>query len=253
MQTYKSLFTFGCSYTEFSWPTWADLIAYDLKIPFQNWGRSGAGNEYIFIKMLECDILNNFTKDDLILVNWTSWYREDRIGKFGNWKLHGNVFNNPNYDKNFLKNHHSVHNDMVKNSSWIIAANKMYDINFQSHMIDYVSEAEYPNLPTYNKIKMYNHLLSAMPEKIIFDTLSNSKFDNMSNDKHPDILCHLEHAKKIYNYLGIEMSRETDEYAHLSQDKIKTFFKSEKLINYNNLLTKIKKVLPEWKPTKYPH
>ena len=35
---YNRLFTFGCSYTRYNWPTWADIIADDLQIPFQNWG-----------------------------------------------------------------------------------------------------------------------------------------------------------------------------------------------------------------------
>ncbi len=76
---YNRIFTFGCSYTSFMWPTWADIIADDLCLPLQNWGIAGIGNVAIVSRMLECDLKNKFTDSDLILVNWSSWHREDRV------------------------------------------------------------------------------------------------------------------------------------------------------------------------------
>ena len=43
----KRLFTFGCSVTEFIWPTWADILGREFDY-YENWGRVGAGNLYIF-------------------------------------------------------------------------------------------------------------------------------------------------------------------------------------------------------------
>ena len=113
--TYKRIFTFGCSYTEFIWPTWADIIGHDLNLPYENWGHAGTGNVYIAIKMLECDLKNKFTDTDLILVNWSSWHREDRMYPGGDiWASGGNVFNNEHYPVKFLKKYYSEYNDIVK-------------------------------------------------------------------------------------------------------------------------------------------
>ena len=50
------IFTFGCSFTDYIWPTWANIIAYDLNIPFHNYGRGGAGNQFIFNTIMQAEI-----------------------------------------------------------------------------------------------------------------------------------------------------------------------------------------------------
>ncbi len=39
------LITFGCSFTDYSWPTWADIIARDLDCEYENWAIGGGGNQ----------------------------------------------------------------------------------------------------------------------------------------------------------------------------------------------------------------
>lgn len=76
-EKYKRLFTFGCSFTKYIWPTWADIIGQDIEF-YENWGRQGAGNHYIFNSIMECDQRYNFDKNDLILIMWSNTEREDR-------------------------------------------------------------------------------------------------------------------------------------------------------------------------------
>jgi hypothetical protein len=80
---YKRFFAFGCSFTNYIWPTWADIIAQDIEV-YQNWGQMGAGNHFIFNSVLECDARNKFTKNDLVIVMWSSIEREDRYSN-GKW------------------------------------------------------------------------------------------------------------------------------------------------------------------------
>lgn len=47
------LFAFGCSFTHYKWPTWADIVARDFKV-YENWGRGGAGNFYPYSALIEC-------------------------------------------------------------------------------------------------------------------------------------------------------------------------------------------------------
>ena len=74
---YKRFFAFGCSYTNYVWPTWADIIGQDIPI-YLNWGNPGAGNHFIFNSIVEADARYNFNKDDLVIVMWTYKEREDR-------------------------------------------------------------------------------------------------------------------------------------------------------------------------------
>ena len=74
---YKRFFAFGCSYTEYFWPTWPDIIGQEIPY-YENWGNAGAGNQFTFNSLIECNKRNKFTADDLIIVMWTSSAREDR-------------------------------------------------------------------------------------------------------------------------------------------------------------------------------
>jgi hypothetical protein len=214
---YNRIFAFGCSFTNFSWPTWADIIGYDLGLPFENWGIAGTGNVAIAFRMLECDLKNTFTDRDLILVNWSSWHREDRINTHGHWASGGNIFNNNLFDKRFIKRHWTAQNDIVKNSSSIISSNKLFNIAYQSHMVDYESSVEYDYNPEYN-FKEFQYLLDNLPEKNVFDNRNNSRFNLRVNDSHPDILTHLNHAATIYKNLNLTLQDGTiNKYTELQR------------------------------------
>jgi len=76
-QKYKRFFAFGCSFTNYQWPTWADIIGHNIP-HYENWGRGGAGNQFIFNSIIECNRRNKFDEGDLVIVMWTSCSREDR-------------------------------------------------------------------------------------------------------------------------------------------------------------------------------
>ena len=216
---YERLFTFGCSYTQFVWPTWADIIAYDLSIPYQNWGLAGTGNISIAHRMLECDLRNKFTDRDLILVNWSSFHREDRIeGNSPYWNCGGNVFNNNSFGNKFIKKYWSPTNDIVKNCTAIISSNKMFNINYQSYMIDYQDNSEGGEV-VYD-FNQFSHYLENMPEKHVFESYGNSQFNNTIWDSHPDILQHLKHAIRISKELGHSLSSSTIIAAEREQEEV---------------------------------
>jgi hypothetical protein len=74
---YKRFFAFGCSFTNYKWLTWADIIGNDIEY-YENWARPGAGNHFIFNSIIEADARHKFNKDDLIIVFWSPKEREDR-------------------------------------------------------------------------------------------------------------------------------------------------------------------------------
>ena len=99
----KRLFTFGCSFTGFRYPTWAEILAYDLgNVEFYNYGRRGAGNQYIFNMIMQADQVFKFDNDDLVIVEWTNFAREDRYCN-NRWYTPGNIYTQSTYDAEFVK------------------------------------------------------------------------------------------------------------------------------------------------------
>jgi len=107
----KRLFTFGCSFTRYGWPTWADFLGLEVDY-FENWGQHGVGNVAIANRVAECHSKNKFTKDDVVIIQWSSHIRNDfhnfRSAPKGRnsmgWKTKGSIFNYFNeetYDKDW--------------------------------------------------------------------------------------------------------------------------------------------------------
>lgn len=94
----KRFFAFGCSYTSYSWPTWANLLSSEYD-EYHNWGLAGLGNRAISDRVTEANIRYNFTKDDVVIVQWSSHLRNDFYHPFSlpdraaGWKTGGSIFN----------------------------------------------------------------------------------------------------------------------------------------------------------------
>lgn len=103
MKQYKRFFAFGCSFTEHIYPTWADVVRKSfLSTEFYNFGRTGAGNLQISVRVAEANTRYKFNEDDLVMVMFSGFCREDRWVK-NRWQSYGNVYNNDYYDKSFYK------------------------------------------------------------------------------------------------------------------------------------------------------
>ena len=126
---HKRIFCFGCSFTKYDWATWADI----LKLHFENkgtevhnYGRRGAGNYYIFNAIVEASLEYNFTKDDLILIQWSGVLREDRF-KDGKWWTPGNILNQDTYSKPIVKFLFDEEGMMKRDYSYVHAMQKILE------------------------------------------------------------------------------------------------------------------------------
>ena len=256
--TYDRLFTFGCSFTNFAWPTWADIIAYDLGIPFENYGRAGHGNVSIAIHLAEADLIHNFTDRDLILVCWSSWSREDRLMP-GGWLSGGTVFNNHVFGPKWIKRYWAESNDNIKNLHAIISSNKMFNINFQSHIQDYLHGRSFDQHDFSPWLKYLNEHVPKMlfangftvndgPAKR--DWNGPPPFEGLLIDGHPDIIRHLMHAEFVYDTLGISMKEQTIKDYNNLQNKIckdlKLKFPKKPLQGWDNIYKYMSRV--DWGP-----
>jgi hypothetical protein len=65
---YKRFFAFGCSFTCYIWPTWADVVSKEMpQAKFYNLGKTGAGNLCISSKVAEAN--NRFKFTDKVRCN----------------------------------------------------------------------------------------------------------------------------------------------------------------------------------------
>lgn len=215
---YKRIFTFGCSFTEYQWPTWASIMQKDLDIPVYNWGLCGIGNRGILSKIVQCDIKYNFTKDDLIIVIWSSWTREDRYID-GRWRNHGNILNQDFYGKNFIEKFWDWENDIINNATCIIAADKMYDNILHGSIVPistpqdlYIpDQSANDKIAKQNEKKLIDFYIPRLPNDIIyFDMTKNSYYKKTTTDGHPDIKMHQYFVENnIYSRLGINLKDST--------------------------------------------
>lgn len=208
---YRRVIVFGCSWTRYYWPTFANVISDMLNIPLINKGRPGIGNIAILHKMLDFDIDIGFNDDDLILVNWSSWGREDRIGEDSKWKAGGNVIDSKFYGPAFAKQYQSAENDFIRNAGAIIMANRMFNITYQSSMNDINEEhlALFGMLTQRHSehITEYSKWIKNMPSEIeLFHLIKprNTDWHLILNDGHPSVYEHLLHAQKIAKHIGFE-------------------------------------------------
>jgi hypothetical protein len=96
------LFAFGCSFTHYHWPTWADIVGKEYK-KYENWGKPGGGNSFIFYSLIECIKRNQINKHDTVMIMWSSIGREDRYIRKQGWLTPGSIYNQSYYDSEFVK------------------------------------------------------------------------------------------------------------------------------------------------------
>jgi hypothetical protein len=112
---YKRVFIFGCSFTYYCWPTWANVLTYECKedTEIYNFGRAGGGNLFISERVIAANQKYRFTSDDLVLLMWSTHCREDRYIATG-WELPGNIWTQSFYDSSFVKKYACVKGYIVR-------------------------------------------------------------------------------------------------------------------------------------------
>jgi hypothetical protein len=119
------LFAFGCSFTNYRWSTWADCLAPEFD-SFENWGQSGAGNEFIFNSVMEADQRQQFGPQDTVIICWTTSTREDRYVN-ERWHTLGNMFSCPIYNKDYLATHVDERGLLIKTLAYIKAVKTLLE------------------------------------------------------------------------------------------------------------------------------
>lgn len=205
------LFVFGCSFSQYMWPTWANIVAYDLQMPLYNFAFAGLGNVGIMHRVMEADMKFGFTPEDKIMIMWTSWSRDDYVQAHGMWKSAGSRFNDTLTPKTIteLKNRWSPMDDIVKNATAISYVSRLYKDNilWQGHGFDpWVDEGvdgivqdlflnEEQQMKHLHLSRFYKSKITALPVR---NLESGTLAFGYVEDSHPDVA---EHIDVVQNYI----------------------------------------------------
>jgi hypothetical protein len=228
---YKRFFAFGCSFTGYMWPTWADIISKEMPdTKFYNFGLSGAGNPLISYRLAEANNRFKFTDTDLVMVMFTTYCREDRWVEHENgWVTKGNVYNNPFYPDDFIKKYADERGYLIRDAAVIDMAVKY---------LEYIPATTYSMLsvPFVTNADSMNHTSKAPGDirEIYKDTFSKFKpsifelelrsnwssleHDYPFDDGHPA-------PNRYYNYLeklGFNLTDKSKQYALEVSNILKT-------------------------------
>ena len=120
----KRLFVFGCSFTKYRWPTWADFLSTNYD-EYYNYAQTGAGNRFIFEQLVETSMSYDFTADDTIVIVWSTYQRHD-LFKDGKWITPGNVLQaEPIFDDDYVRKYFDIEGSVMHTLNYIRAAQEI--------------------------------------------------------------------------------------------------------------------------------
>ena len=248
----KRFFSFGCSFTRWCWPTWNDYIGLNFD-EYHSCGMAGSDNKHILYTLLEVDKKYKLTKDDTIMIMFSSFNRMSYVDKDfsihnigdlvdDNLKLHpiGKEYNFPTaiYDSCIaIQSIKSIlESKNIKYTFLQSMKHNFYYDDFEAEgkvkeNLDYCLDLfKYPIMENW----CYENY-DFPKEKIIWK-------DNHAQDGHPTMKHHFDFVKeffpqyitdKVIKYHDIQQENFSDENTE-QQEKIyrnirKEFFENEKI------------------------
>ncbi len=212
----KRFFAFGCSFTYYSYPTWADIVGsqYD---EYYNLGMLGCGNEFIENMVHEADFFKNLTSDDTVAVLLTGYSRNDSFIE-GQWRGRGNVFAEANeqvYTPSWFQDHWSLEQGVL--TTWraernirqlltskgcnfrILAAMPMLLDNALNHY----DSLDTPSAVSAKLLEIsqdYDRRTEPRGGQYLVDSLKKRQdlyeFEGLGIDLHPTVSMHLQFVKQ---------------------------------------------------------
>jgi hypothetical protein len=209
----KRCFVFGCSYTHYSYATWADLIGINFN-EYYNYGRSGCSNTYIMNRVIEANNTYSFNPDtDYVLVMLTGFGRFSYLPTNSIWQTKGDL-HSYNYNSNdpvtieFVKNMWS--DDWAVYQSWIAAKvikQTLKDVKHSivmginnSAYIDGTANVSDPIKPMANEIYNMLDIDITLDEWKTKNQYDDSPYweDIQHNDGHPSTNVYLKYIEEFF-------------------------------------------------------
>jgi hypothetical protein len=234
---YKRLFTIGCSFTEYCYPTWANVLSKTMpNAEFYNLGLSGTNNPFIANRLVEGNLKFKFCETDLVVVMWTTTARECHYVR-GRWYNPGNIFSQNEYSKEFVEKFADPNGYLIRDLATIELATSYANnlpctyVGLLSAPIDFRYLGDYN--PSYNDdlgnevLDTYSELLSTFP-KSMFElemnqfwepgsTYRSNMFKGVREDYHPSTVRYCNYLAK----LGFGITGDAINYAEACTEVLK--------------------------------
>jgi hypothetical protein len=189
---YRRAFLFGCSFTRYYWPTWADIISKEIS-ETHIYAQVGAGNFYIYQAVIEATLKYHIQENDLVMIMFSNVTREDRYTREKGWITPGNLFFQDTYKKDFLDNFFCEKGYLMRDLSLIEGLSRFLESTKAE--VKLMSMISLDSLSgDSNKIKdikevlnMYNSTIEKiMPS--VFDVVFEGEWNN--KEPRPKYFCH---------------------------------------------------------------
>lgn len=194
---YNRFFAFGCSFTLYKWPTWADyLYAGGVAETYENWALPGGSNDFIFHSLIECDSLRGITSEDYVAIMWSQPWRIADYTNAGGWDLPGNAYlYQPKERAKYLKED-QIH---LENQSYFRATINM----LQAIGCDFVfTSMERIDLQFEDVYLTKDYFKPSMAEFLGYTGPADTDWrETLPDDRHPSPKEHANFAKSLDLYL----------------------------------------------------
>jgi len=240
----KRVFTFGCSFTSFSWPTWADILVEDFKnrgLEGYNFGRCGAGNQFIFIKLMEANAKFKFNEDDLVLICWSTMQREDRFVN-NEWRTPGLIYNQSIYTELFVDGWADPSFYVFRDSAIMSATNlALKQLGCKSYQFSMHPVKQLDSNDPSSKYKNTSGVIEFYGDNIHLDFVSMMEYLKLTD--HSEKVA----KKRLQTYYGNETVKDKRAEWHPSVEEHNKYLTEILLPNLNIELTdKTKEFVKEW-------
>lgn len=195
---YRHIWCFGCSFTSYDWPTWADLLAEHYPVTVT--AGSGWGNYRIFRELWYLNSTGRIQSNDLVMICWTSVCREDRWWR-GAWHSGGNIWSNSHYDDHFVRHYadpqHYIMRDEVLIGCTNLALDSVCD-HTQFSMAPMTLENQYLDRHIPYGFPARSDQLFPSIHSNFYDVLWGGKIPTDRSDAHPTTEEHREFLNRVF-------------------------------------------------------
>lgn len=191
---YNRVFIFGCSFTNYIWPTWANILHFETNpgTTAYNYGAAGGGNLFILCQMMAANQKHTFQQGDLILTMWSTFCREDRyIGH--RWEVPGNLWTQNFYDEQFLQKYACAKGYTVRDLA-LISAGTDFMKNSSADAFAFLSvppdwDRQFNKIHDFdNVLDLYQDLISSYPQ-VMYESVKDGHGGWVNGHKYfwPDV------------------------------------------------------------------
>ena len=204
------LFTFGCSFTQYWWPTWAEILGNQPYFTeHQNWGLSGFGNLGIACSVAEAHARHKFTSADTVIIMWSGIYREDRWVS-QDWFRSGHINYSSDYPAEFIDKFIDYRGCAIRDFAQITTVQHMLTstgCNYHFLSMHDLGEVPFDDMSPEDisdVIDLYSDTLNMIKpsvHEVIFDNCWHTPSRNWNNkprsDYHPLPAEHTEYLQQV--------------------------------------------------------